>query len=169
MALAGTHSSCKAGAAHSRNAGDGTLPQQKASFSRGLDFQWQFQMVTKHGERPDSSEGGSAASCFRPPRSLIYTAHPMQPSSDLHLRQEMASFCPKRHMLETLINQGIPGRGNCVHLKSAHKCTRLHTGPMFLVPPLLKLNICYHLAKEDVFLIALAFLMLTYGVGRYSG
>lgn len=72
-------------------------------------------------------------------------------------------------MLETLINQGTPGRGNHIHPKSAHRCMRLHTGSVFLVPPLLKLNICYHLAKGDVFLIALAFLMPTYGVKRYSG
>lgn len=38
---------------------------------------------------------------------------------------------------------------------------------MFLVP-LLKLNICYHLAKEDVYLIALAFLLPTFGVRRCS-
>lgn len=39
---------------------------------------------------------------------------------------------------------------------------------MFLVPPLLKLNICYHLAKENVLLIALAFLLPTFGVKRCS-
>lgn len=72
-------------------------------------------------------------------------------------------------MLETLVNRGIPRRGNRIHPKSAYKCMRLHTGSMFLVPPLLKLTICYDLAKGDVFLIALAFLMPTYGMERYSG
>lgn len=58
------------------------LCRLKQSFWRqasasSLNFQRHFQMVSKHGKRPKSREGGSAPSCFTPPKNshLYSTSH----------------------------------------------------------------------------------------------